>query len=220
MKKSFFRNLNKVLILAIVLFGIVGTYRRMTAVAPLPSDNEPPVSLTEVSPPVTPQPAQQVARQSPTAGEGLVEAVEVVPVVAAEVSLGAFPVKDGKITRTMDWYWSEFYRDWRYHGGIDIEPATESGPVTVYCCTSGMVQEVQEDEFMGVVVEVSSGEGLRWRYGGLSAAKVSKGEKVLRGNAIGTLTGAPAAEPGTPHLHLEVWKGGEQLDPARYIETR
>ena len=52
-------------------------------------------------------------------------------------------------------------------------------------------------------------------YAHLSELKVRNGQKVKRGDVIG-LVGSTGRSTG-PHLHYEVRKGGQAIDPARFL---
>ena len=63
-------------------------------------------------------------------------------------------------------------------------------------------------------VVVDHGFGYETLYGHLSKLEVRNGQKVKRGDVIG-LVGNTGLSAG-PHLHYEVHKGGEAVDPANY----
>ena len=69
----------------------------------------------------------------------------------------------------------------------------------------------------GVVVIVNHGYGYKTLYAHLSKALVKPGDVVKRGQEIGTL-GRTGAATG-PHLHYEVIKNGQKVNPMNYITS-
>jgi len=59
------------------------------------------------------------------------------------------------------------------------------------------------------------GNGLHTRYAHLSSAAVSPGASVAVGALVGRV-GATGFATG-PHLHYEVWRGGENVDPTALV---
>ena len=71
------------------------------------------------------------------------------------------------------------------------------------------------DAGYGLMVEIDHGYGVTTRYGHLSSIKVKLGERVKRGQIIGTI-GNTGRSTG-PHLHYEVRIGGEAVNPMYFI---
>ena len=67
----------------------------------------------------------------------------------------------------------------------------------------------------GVVVMVDHGYGFKTLYAHLQSAKVRAGQKVKRGEQIGTV-GSSGLSTGS-HLHYEVILNGKQVDPVYYF---
>jgi len=53
------------------------------------------------------------------------------------------------------------------------------------------------------------------RYGHLSKLLVTPGQRVKRGDVIG-LVGSSGRSTG-PHLHYEVFRAGNQVDPRKFL---
>ncbi|MBV2186934.1 MAG: M23 family metallopeptidase, partial [Rhizobium sp.] len=66
-------------------------------------------------------------------------------------------------------------------------------------------------------VEIDHGLGLTTRYGHMSRVLVKVGDEVASGDVIG-LSGNTGRSTG-PHLHYEVRRNGEALDPMRFLNT-
>jgi murein DD-endopeptidase MepM/ murein hydrolase activator NlpD len=106
-----------------------------------------------------------------------------------------------------------FYRTQRFHAGIDF---TAPRGVEVYATADGKVEEVTRDIWgYGQHIIINHGNGFKTLYGHLSKFKAKRGQKVLRGQLIGYVgsTGKSTA----PHLHYEVHKNGERLNPAFFF---
>lgn len=126
------------------------------------------------------------------------------------------PVKGTDIYRISSHYGHRtdpFYKVTKFHSGIDF-----SGPVGlgIYATGDGVVAKVEKNKSgYGNNIIVDHGYGYKTRYAHLSSIKVKKGEKVKRGQEIGTLgnTGKSTA----PHLHYEVIKNNKAVNPINFF---
>jgi murein DD-endopeptidase MepM/ murein hydrolase activator NlpD len=106
-----------------------------------------------------------------------------------------------------------FYRTQRFHAGIDF---TASRGVEVYATADGVIESVIREIWgYGQHIIINHGNGYKTLYGHLSKFKVKKGQKVTRGQLIG-LVGSTGKSTG-PHLHYEVHRNGEKLNPAFFF---
>jgi murein DD-endopeptidase MepM/ murein hydrolase activator NlpD len=101
-----------------------------------------------------------------------------------------------------------------FHAGIDF--AAPQG-TTVVSAGSGTVSFVGQINGYGNVVEVTHPGGLITRYGHLSAFLVKEGDAVLTGSPIARV-GSTGRSTG-PHLHFEVRRADDAVDPARYLNA-
>lgn len=106
--------------------------------------------------------------------------------------------------------------DWRTHSGMDLKG--ESGD-PVCAVADGTVKSFEYDEFYGNVLTLSHNDGYESLYCGLNdIVFFNEGDSVLQGEVIGTLLGdIPLESADECHLHLEILKDGESLDPAALI---
>jgi murein DD-endopeptidase MepM/ murein hydrolase activator NlpD len=126
------------------------------------------------------------------------------------------PVKKTDIYRISSHYGQRtdpFYKVTKFHGGIDF-----SGPVGlgIYSTGDGVVVKVEKNKSgYGNNVLIDHGYGYKTRYAHLHTIKVKKGEKVKRGQEIGTMgnTGKSTA----PHLHYEVIKNNKTVNPINFF---
>jgi murein DD-endopeptidase MepM/ murein hydrolase activator NlpD len=106
-----------------------------------------------------------------------------------------------------------FYKNIREHTGIDLV-APVGTPVR--CTADGKVTDVvRSEKGMGNQVTVSHKGGLETVYAHLDAVRVSVGQNLRQGAAIGTVgqTGSCFA----PCLHYEVRRGDFVQDPVNYF---
>ena len=100
----------------------------------------------------------------------------------------------------------------RAHRGIDLV-ATLNSPVRAV--RSGRVVQVGRHRGLGRFVELEHHGKLYSLYAHLSDVVVEPGERVRQGAVIGAVgkTGNARHPWITPHLHLEVWKDGQPINP-------
>ena len=89
----------------------------------------------------------------------------------------------------------------------------------VMAVAGGTVASVEQDDLMGTTVTIVHAGGLESIYANLAEAPaVEAGDEVAVGEVIGaTGTTAAAESARAPHLHLEMWKEGESVDPLDYL---
>lgn len=100
--------------------------------------------------------------------------------------------------------------DW--HSGIDI--ANNYG-APVYATASGYVNFSGWYGGYGRYVEINHDFGFKTAYAHMSSLAVSSGSYVEKGDIIGYV-GSSGNSTG-PHLHFEVWRYGEEVDPLNYV---
>ena len=108
-------------------------------------------------------------------------------------------------------------RDWRTHDGVDIQAAPGA---EVRCAADGVVDAVTTDEAAGTVVTVRHEGGFLTRYGDLAGDPgVAEGQKLRRGDRVGAVGGGALLESGlASHLHFELCRDGESVNPTDYLE--
>jgi murein DD-endopeptidase MepM/ murein hydrolase activator NlpD len=99
-----------------------------------------------------------------------------------------------------------------FHQGLDIVAPPGS---RVLAPADGVVTQVGPSGGFGNCVFISHGYGLVTRFGHLQSFSVKPGQKVRRGDPIGTV-GSTGRSTG-PHLHYEVLLHQRNVDPIRYI---
>ncbi|MGS0726249.1 M23 family metallopeptidase, partial [Shewanella sp. 0m-11] len=98
------------------------------------------------------------------------------------------------------------------HKGIDF--AGKEG-VDVIATAGGVVTWADKMFGYGELVEIDHGNGLSTRYGHNKALSVTVGDVVAKGDKIAVM-GSTGRSTG-PHVHYEVLRGGQQIDPQKYV---
>lgn len=124
-------------------------------------------------------------------------------------------VKDLKkqVTSGFGWRIHPIYKTQEFHPGLDF-PSIQSTPV--YATGNGKVEFAGADNSgYGLHVIINHGFGYQTLYAHLSKIVAKPNEKVTRGQLIGYVgsTGLSTA----PHLHYEVIKNNEKVNPINYI---
>jgi murein DD-endopeptidase MepM/ murein hydrolase activator NlpD len=116
----------------------------------------------------------------------------------------------GWITRS---YKADVENDTEMHTGIDF--AVKRG-TSVAATASGVVTFAGWDKIMGNLVVINHDDNYQTLYGHNDKLLVEKGQEVLKGDIIAFSgnTGRSSA----PHLHYEIRKDGDPVDPAPYLD--
>lgn len=106
-----------------------------------------------------------------------------------------------------------FYKVETAHNGLDLI-APQGDPVLAVA--DGTVTAVETSrKGQGNVVEITHEGGYVTRYAHLSDIKVSRGQRVQRGRRIASV--GISGNSFAPHLHFELLKDGEYLDPSAFL---
>ena len=113
--------------------------------------------------------------------------------------------------------YSETLKEWITHNGIDIKAEKKT---IVKASEKGTVKSIKNDPRYGITVVIEHEEGYVTVYSNLLTAEfVKEEEKVERGQTIGTVGNTAAFEiSDEPHLHFEMLKENEYIDPSLYIK--
>ncbi len=100
----------------------------------------------------------------------------------------------------------------RRHAGIDLAAPLKS---PVRAIRSGRVVTVGRHRGRGRYIDLEHGGHLHSRYAHLSEVRVEEGQRVRQGETIGLVgkTGNARHPAIMPHVHLEVWRDEERIDP-------
>ena len=113
---------------------------------------------------------------------------------------------------------SETLNLWQTHDGVDISGETGA---EVKAAGEGVVLNIWEDPLWGICVSVDHGDGYVSGYCGLDVSvPVTIGQEVACGDVIGKVGNTAECECALPsHLHFEVKKDGEYIDPMVFAEV-
>ncbi len=100
----------------------------------------------------------------------------------------------------------------RPHRGVDI--SAPSG-TPILAAADGVVTFAGQESEYGRLVCLDHGQGFTTMYGHLKELFVQTGDKILKGQHLGTV-GVSGNSTG-PHLHYEVRLHGNPIDPVRYL---
>ncbi len=144
------------------------------------------------------------------------EHVEEEPVKELEFS---YPIQ-GEIVKefAMDnLVFSETLQEWVVHKGIDIKaPRT----TVVKSAEEGTIQAIKNDPRYGLTIIIEHRDGYKTIYSNLLTTEfVTEGETVSKGQSLGTVGNSAAFEiADEPHLHFEMLKDEENIDPKLYLK--
>lgn len=113
--------------------------------------------------------------------------------------------------------YSETLQEWITHMGIDIKAEKTT---VVKASEEGTVKSIKNDPRYGLTVVIEHEDGFKTVYSNLLTAEfVSEGEKLEKGQTVGTVgTTATFEVADEPHLHFEILRDNEQIDPSIYLK--
>ena len=113
--------------------------------------------------------------------------------------------------------YSETLKEWITHTAIDIKADKTS---VIKASADGIVKSIVNDPRYGLTVIIEHDDGYETVYANLLTAEfVVVGEEVAQGQTIGTAGNTASFESSMEcHLHFELIKDGEYLDPAIYLK--
>ncbi len=113
--------------------------------------------------------------------------------------------------------YSETLQEWTTHTGIDIKADKTT---VVKSAEAGTVKTIKNDPRYGLTIIVEHANGFQTVYSNLLTSEfVVEGEKVEKGQALGTVGNTAAFEiADEPHLHFEILKDSVQVDPNIYLK--
>lgn len=112
--------------------------------------------------------------------------------------------------------YSNTLKEWVTHNGIDI---IADKTTIVKAAEEGKVKSIKNDPRYGITVVIEHSKDYSTIYSNLLTAEfVKEGESVKKGQTIGTVGNTASFEiADESHLHFEIMKKGEYVDPNLYI---
>ncbi len=127
-----------------------------------------------------------------------------------------FPLKDKDINRISSgfgWRTHPITKENHVHAGIDLS-APEGSPI--YSTGDGVVERADNlAQGYGNHVVINHGFGYQTLYGHMTKWAVRQGQKIKRGDLIGYVGSTGLST--SPHLHYEVIKDGNKIDPIHFF---
>ncbi len=117
----------------------------------------------------------------------------------------------GDVITPFGWHFHPVFKDWRFHRGIDIQAVSGTPVCAVW---AGKVVEIKEDDYLGTVLVVDHSNDLKTIYGHLEKINMTVGNRVKKGDQLGTV--AQTDLSAKAHLHFELHHKGVALDPGPY----
>lgn len=128
------------------------------------------------------------------------------------------PIENFDLTKLVSGFGTRinpFHKGHYHHDGVDIASARGSA---VLAAGHGQVITIKRSDLLagfGNYVEIDHGHGVITRYSHLEEIIVRAGQKIKKGQTIGSVgsTGGSIA----PHLHYEVIQDGMNIDPIKFF---
>ncbi len=112
--------------------------------------------------------------------------------------------------------YSNTLNEWTTHLGVDIKADKTTVVKSAY---EGTVESIKNDPRYGLTVIIEHEKGFKTIYSNLLTAEfVVEGEQVATGQTIGTVGNTATFEIAEEsHLHFEILKDNNQVDPTIYL---
>ena len=126
------------------------------------------------------------------------------------------PIKNKNLTKLgagYGWKIHPIYKIKKFHKGVDFTATKGS---KVYATGDGTVEKVKKSaRGYGNSITINHGNGYKTIYAHLDKVKKWRGNKIKRGDIIGTVGSSGVSL--APHLHYEIIKDDRNVNPAHYF---
>lgn len=178
----------------------------ITVTQPVPRETLPAAEIIISDPP---EPVQEAGADIPESPEAeLVGSVKLENVKPPLADTGNIlnPFSGSELVK------NETTGSWQTHNGVDY--AAEVG-AEVCAISSGEITEIKTDPLWGVTVTVNHHNGYISKYCGMGTElSVQQGDTVASGSVLGVVGQTADIESAVPpHLHIELRRNGELIDP-------
>jgi len=131
------------------------------------------------------------------------------------------PVENGKVTKeyTQDTVvFNQTLGVYSAHLAVDISGVEGA---KVFCAYDGVIESIETSYLLGTVITIDHGNNLKTKYSSLDVSEdISVGQTVNKGEELGVISTANRQEyKDGAHLHFEVLKNNEKVNPMDYIMT-
>lgn len=126
-----------------------------------------------------------------------------------------WPVVDNRMVMTSSFAWRThpITKKRHIHKGMDVAAGYNAAIVSA---GEGVVVFAGYRYLYGILVEIRHANGFSTRYAHMNEATVKNGDVVKAGDLVG-LMGSTGRSTG-PHLHFEVLKGDEKMNPYPFVK--
>lgn len=126
----------------------------------------------------------------------------------------------GEITKdfaTDTLIYSNTLEEWTIHSGIDIKADKTT---IVVASEAGTIESIKNDPRYGLTITIAHEDGFKTVYSNLLTTEfVSEGEVVEKGQTIATVGDTASFEiADDSHLHFEMYKDSENVNPTIYLK--
>ena len=113
--------------------------------------------------------------------------------------------------------YSNTLEEWTTHSGIDIKADKTS---IVIASEAGTIESIKNDPRYGLTITIAHENGFKTIYSNLLTTEfVSEGELVEKGQTIATVGETASFEiADESHLHFEMYKDGQSVNPTIYLK--
>lgn len=117
------------------------------------------------------------------------------------------PVNEGWISRD--------FSEKDQHMAVDISAALNS---PIYATAGGVITFSGDKKDYGKLIVIDHQNGFITKYAHNASIAVKKNQRVEKGDVIGYV--GNTGHSTSPHLHYEVWKDGQVVDPMHYLPSK
>ena len=143
---------------------------------------------------------------------------EIKPTVSAQPIIFDLPLKNAVISKQYtdnSLLYDNTTKLWCTHQGLDFACDEGTQILSVY---SGTIEKVENSMMNGTTVYLKVSDELTVVYKGLASnLAVKEGDKIEKGQVIGTITSFLSEKADGIHLHLELLKNNKLIDPTEYF---
>ncbi len=104
-----------------------------------------------------------------------------------------------------------------YETNTGVSISVEGKPFEIVASLSGKVEKVVTDPFKGNEIVLAHTDGLKTIYRSVSEILVKEGDEVEQGQPLATATENEWNPTAGVHLHFEVQKDGNSVNPRSYL---
>jgi len=160
------------------------------------------------------QSLEELSAEADRLGQSLGNALEAAEKLQflRSITPSIYPTTSTRITSSFGYRKDPFTGRRAHHDGIDLGGRTGD---PVFAAADGTVVQAGYDRGAGNHIVIRHGNGIETVYMHLSKVEVKKGQNVKKGEQIGKL-GSTGRSTG-PHLHYEVRRNGEPVNPKTYL---